>query len=67
MDIDTGKMVALAGVSGCGKTTLLNILGLLDMDYTGSVEIDDGEISGDMKNKVFPLYVRLFVSKLCVS
>lgn len=51
LDIDTGKMVALAGASGCGKTTLLNILGLLDMDYTGSVEIDDGEISGDMKNK----------------
>ncbi len=33
--------IALVGESGCGKTTLLNILGLKDFDYKGSLIIDN--------------------------
>ena len=36
---DTG-MVAFFGKSGCGKTTLLNMIGGLDSSDSGSVEID---------------------------
>ena len=38
--IKDGEMVAFLGESGCGKTTLLNILSLLDPKYEGEVLID---------------------------
>ena len=33
---DTG-LVSIVGTSGCGKTTLLNLLGGLDNDYSGEI------------------------------
>lgn len=37
---ETG-LVTIYGESGCGKTTLLNVLGGLDDFYNGTIEIDD--------------------------
>lgn len=39
-------LVCVLGRSGCGKTTLLNILGGLDHDYTGTLTFDGGDTSG---------------------
>ena len=33
-------LVVIKGENGCGKTTLFNILSLLDLDYKGEVLID---------------------------
>lgn len=41
MVIDTGEMVAITGTSGSGKSTLLNILGQIDLNYSGDVIIDN--------------------------
>lgn len=40
--VEQGEFVCIMGRSGCGKTTLLNILGLLDRDYEGKM-IFNGE------------------------
>jgi ABC-type lipoprotein export system ATPase subunit len=40
-----GKFYAIVGHSGAGKTTLLNIMGLLDTPTSGSVLIDNREVS----------------------
>lgn len=40
-DFEKGKIYVIKGISGCGKTTLLNILGNLDTDFTGNVEYSD--------------------------
>ena len=40
MTVKNGEFVILSGVSGCGKTTLLNIIGSIE-------KIDDGEILVD--------------------
>ena len=39
VEMDQGEFVALLGESGCCKSTLINILGRLDTNYTGSVII----------------------------
>lgn len=34
-EIEEGAMIAIMGASGSGKTSLLNILGILDNEYEG--------------------------------
>ncbi|MHA2107894.1 MAG: ABC transporter ATP-binding protein [Candidatus Hodarchaeales archaeon] len=43
--IKKGEMVAIMGPSGCGKTTMLNICGGLDTPTSGTVKINDIDIS----------------------
>jgi ABC-type lipoprotein export system ATPase subunit len=43
--VNEGEFVMIYGKSGCGKTTLLNILGGLDRPTSGSVVIDGESIS----------------------
>lgn len=49
MTIKQQEFVAICGTSGCGKTTLLNIIGCVDMPSDGEYKID-GEIV-DYKNR----------------
>lgn len=39
-EFECGKLYVIKGVSGCGKTTLLNIIGGIEKDYDGTVEYD---------------------------
>lgn len=50
--INEGEFTAIVGPSGCGKTTLLNILGGIDEPSSGSVFIDDTEISALKDNQL---------------
>ncbi len=45
LDLPERGMVAIFGRSGCGKTTLLNVIGGLDSYLSGSVEIGGDKIS----------------------
>ena len=44
--VERGEFVALIGHSGCGKTTILNILAGLEAPDAGSIVMDGREVSG---------------------
>ncbi len=50
IEFKSGDLVALLGESGSGKSTLINIIGGLDMDYTGSIVIK-GDYIRDFSEK----------------
>lgn len=41
LEVEPGEKLSITGESGVGKTTLLNILGLLDNDYQGNYTLFD--------------------------
>lgn len=45
LSINQGEFVTITGHSGSGKTTLLNIIGGLDRDYSGNVEVSGKKLS----------------------
>lgn len=45
LTINDGDFLVITGASGEGKSTLLNIIGLLDYEYSGKIFIDDTGIS----------------------
>ena len=51
MQIRKGEYVEIIGKSGSGKSTFLNLLGLLDMDFEGDFFVDGIDVSklSDMK------------------
>lgn len=60
LDIQRGEFVSLVGRSGSGKTTLLNIIGGLDSDYRGSVEVDGKQLDR-MRDREISAYRNLHV------
>lgn len=45
LQINEGEFVIFTGVSGCGKTTLLNMIGSLEKADSGEIEVDGMDIT----------------------
>ena len=46
LHVDDGELVCLVGASGCGKSTMLSIIGGLDEATTGEVRVDGDRVVG---------------------
>ncbi len=55
--IEEGSFTVIVGPSGAGKTTVMNILGGMDMPTSGSIKVDDREISS-LSDKEMTYYRR---------
>lgn len=67
MEVQKGEMLALMGRSGSGKSTFLNILGMIDEPTLGSYYINGKEITGyqekeraKLRNKTFGFVLQDF-------
>ncbi len=50
LDIHKGEIISLVGPSGCGKSTLLQIAGLLDNADSGTITINQQDVT-DLRDK----------------
>nr|WP_317283605.1 ABC transporter ATP-binding protein [uncultured Sellimonas sp.] len=57
VEIQQGEFVAVIGTSGSGKSTLLNMLGGLDVPSSGSVKVENLELS-DLKEEELTAFRR---------
>lgn len=63
-EFQSGKLYVIKGVSGCGKSTFLNIIGGVENDFKGSIQID-GEMCNS--NKMLSLTGYVFQYSLLLS
>jgi sulfonate transport system ATP-binding protein len=54
LEVERGEFVCLVGASGCGKTTLLNLVAGLDLPSAGSVSLSFADLSSDSVRGVAP-------------
>ena len=54
LDLELGEtgLTMIVGKSGCGKTTLLNIVGAMDLDFEGQVVVDNLDLKKASYNEI---------------
>lgn len=52
LEVQPGEKLSIIGESGVGKTSLLNIIGLLDTRYQGSYQLFDSPVQELSRNKL---------------
>ncbi len=55
-EFSDGKINFITGTSGCGKTTLLNVVGLIHKEYNGSIKLNGIELKSISDKKRMKLY-----------
>lgn len=53
LDIEEGSFTSIIGGSGCGKSTMLRIIGGLETDYDGEVRVDGARVCAPSRDKGF--------------
>ena len=57
LSVEQGEFVSIVGTSGSGKSTLLHMLGGLDRPTSGSVQVEEKDISG-LKDEELTIFRR---------
>jgi putative ABC transport system ATP-binding protein len=54
LSVSTGSLITISGPSGSGKTTLLNIIGFVDVDFTGTYHYKNVDVHTSPAAKALP-------------
>jgi putative ABC transport system ATP-binding protein len=54
LSVSTGDLITISGPSGSGKTTLLNIIGFVDLDFTGTYLYKNANVQASPTAKALP-------------
>jgi len=60
LGVNKGEIVALIGSSGCGKTTLLNLIAGLDKDFDGEIIINGSPLNNYLTKKRIALVLQKY-------
>ena len=58
LSIDSGSFLAISGQSGSGKSTMLNLIGCIDLPTSGKVFINDQDVTAMSPNQLADLRAR---------
>ena len=59
LTVSEGEFVVVLGPSGSGKTTLINLIGALDTPTSGTITVDDIDVTGASRKQLFAYRRRL--------
>lgn len=66
LNIEKEKVTGITGPNGCGKTTLLNIIGGLDKEFLGEVFYDNNKFSKKVKQAITIVFQKPYLLKRTV-
>ena len=55
VSFEKGELVSIIGESGSGKSTLMNLIGGLDSDYEGIINIDGKDLKSFKENNLMTI------------
>lgn len=66
LNIENGKITGITGPNGCGKTTLLNIIGGLDKKFLGEILYDNNKLNKAIKEEMTMVFQKPYLLKRTV-
>ena len=66
LSIENGKITGITGPNGCGKTTLLNIIGGLDKKFLGEILYDNEKLNKAIKEEMTMVFQKPYLLKRTV-
>lgn len=66
LEIESGKITGITGPNGCGKTTLLNIIGGIDRDYEGRITYNSKILENEIRHNMTYVFQKPYLFRRSV-